>query len=267
METWISRLPMVLALEEGYDRPSWWHNGRYRAESISEQEVQPLFTMKDSWDICVCEGGPQVLPSYGQLDEETGGPLEEYVFCVITAHGGDVMPQHRYDWRPGRELTEVQATRWALHHPHLSHAHTIFNGPAKEATASVNLPAANGARGHRPDRIEVDGVDISQWITGNIDLELDEWQRAWLDGLSANQIRVSFESGAFDFDGGHIRVTDGRDFISVPVASSAMEDRDFIEEVVRVTCERFERWRSERGSGREGGGADRSGSASEGAAE
>ena len=255
METQISRLPMVLALEEGYDRPSWWPNGRFHAETYSEQEVQPIFTMKDTWDLCACEGAEAVVPGYGQLDEQTGEELYEYIWCPVVSNGSEVNPHYRYDWRPGRELTEEQATRWALHHPNAPTAHFLFNGPQKEATASVHLPAAN--------RVSVDGVDITQWVTDGLDIQLDPWQRAWLDNLPP--ITVTFVSDNF-FDGGVIRASDGRNWCSIPVDGAIMENREYLDRIVRECSERVAVAEYTRG-GREGGGADRSGSASEGTAE
>lgn len=234
---------MLLALEANYDTVGWIHEGRYRAEVFSEQEVQPMFTMKDSWDLCTCEGGDTLVEPYGQYDPTAMEPYREYVWCPLGNPSQGPVPQYRYDWRPGRELTEEQATRWALAH-NASDAHYMFNGPRKEATASVDLPQA---RGVIPTYVEVDGVPIS----------------------GVGEIRVDYIEGDGFADVGTLRVSDGREFMSVPVAGYAMEgDREFAESVVRATVERFEHWRAERErSRRESGGADSGGPSAEGAAE
>ena len=266
MSTWISRLPMLLALEADYNTVGWIYEGRYRAEVFSEQEVQPMFVMKDTWELCVCEGADALSPEpYGQWDPTSMELFREYIWCPVNGYNGGSVPQYRYDWRPGRELSEEQATRWALAHGPASDAHHLFNGPRKEATASVDLPQA---RGVTPSRVEVDGVDISQWVVGSVDIQFTEWQRAYLD-LPRESINVAFIPDEYFSDGGGtIRVSDGRDFLSVPVAGPSLEDRDFIEDVVRTTVDRFEHWRRERErSRRESGGADSGGPPPEGAAE
>lgn len=232
---------MMLALEAEYDSYEYWYQGRFHAEVVSEQEVQPLFTMKDTWELCTCEGAESVVEPYGQLDALYGEEVREYIWCPLGGENPQMAsPQNRYDWRPGRELTEDQATRWALAHNAMD-AHQMFNGPRKEGTASVHLPAANGIRP----------------------------QLVWVDGVTADDIRDVRVEYAPDnvFDGGTIRVSDGSNFLSVPVAGDSLEDRDFIEGVIRTTVDRFERWRAERErSRREGGGADSGGPPSEGTA-
>lgn len=234
MKTWIDRLPMVLALEADYDTHEYWYQGKFHAEVVSEQEVQPLFTMKDTWDLCICEGAREAAgEEFGQIDPLYGEPIREFIWCPLS------VSQYRYDWRPGRELTEEQASSWAQRHK-TADAHHLFNGPRKEGTPSVHLPAANGIRPQ---------------------------QLAWVDDVTGDGVRVEYAPDDA-FDGGFIRVSDGSNHLSVPVAESGLEDGDFIEVVVRATVERFEQRRRERErSRREGGSADSGGPAAEGAAE
>lgn len=125
---------MVLALEEGYDRSSWWLCGLSRARR-SGQEVQPLFCMKGEWDLCTCEGGDE-----------------------WTTHCPTDYPSFRYDWRPGRELTEEQATQWALNQSDVS-AHHIFNGTGVQDVVDTTDTVPSPTR--IDTRIELEYIDVA----------------------------------------------------------------------------------------------------------
>lgn len=251
---------MVLALEEWvrmdgrnftcYDRPGWWSLGVETAYA-GGQEVQPLFVMKDGWDLCVCETNPdgsKVSPYadfYGQMDSDprypwiTDDEYREYVFCPLDSSG------YRQDWREGRELTDQQSRRWALHHA-TTDAHHIFNGPQKEATVRVQLPEANG--------ISIVGTYVDEFA---------DWQRQWLDNLPGGSITVTFTPD-HGFDGGVFTADDGRNRASVVVAGRDLEDAGGSDTFVRRALEELDRI-SGRG-GRESGGADSGGPQEEGPA-
>lgn len=166
MQTWLSRLPQLLALEDWMDRPFAWSVRQKLAED-NGQHVQPLFTFKDVWDLCICEGGNHYAVTQEGVTEDDD--LVEYLRCPLGK--GSWSTLCRYDWRPGRELTEEQATRWALHHD-ATHAHHLFPGPAKE-NASAPLSASDVRDGFN--------LNLRDFIGALPDVELTDWQRERLE--------------------------------------------------------------------------------------
>lgn len=184
MTSWTTRLPMVLALEHGYDRPSWWLHGTDAALEAG-QEVQPLLMLKDNWDRCQCEGGASSARC-GQLDQ-FGEEIREDVSCPIAS------PYYRYDWRVGRELSEAQADRWALHHGNPT-AHHLFPNDDKGGTNSVDgVPLPEAVRDIAPGGIitagDRDGL-LGQLSPGTLVVGYN-FERARLDAINTNEFTVN----------------------------------------------------------------------------